>query len=246
MKTSFRQAINPGSGEAEAPKATSESGPPVAKQESHALAPATSTPPVSGLTGEWSAGDIQIPRLSLVQKSGTLADEFPKGSFVFNKELVIGDGNTPFEMTVLSARKYYQEDLPFGESDELPRIFEHLEEARREGFTTEWNTNLPRVKEAADLIVLIPVPQDYASFEHAGKGYCRALWTLVSSAYNSAAKPIVTAGFCGHLREGIHLGGWDVTSTLRQNQRNSWYVPTVRARGLHEGPFVQFLEANVL
>lgn len=247
MKTSFRQAIQSGTAVAVAPaKETSENALPVAKQESRVLAPVTTTPPIKGLTGEWGTGDIQIPRLSLVQKSGTLADEFPKGAFVFNKELVIGDGNQPFDITVLSARKYYQEDLPFGESDELPRVFERLEDARAAGFTTDWDSNLPRVKEAADLVVLIPVPLEYATVRFNDRGYTRALWTLVSSAYNSAAKPIVTAAVCGHLREGIHRGGWDVTSALRTNQRNSWYVPVVRARGLHQSTFLNFVEESVL
>ena len=248
MKTSFRQALQPGgTAIAVAPtNETSESQAPVGKQEAQALAPVTTTPPTIGLTGEWGTKDIQVPRLSLVQKSGTLADDFPKGSFVLNKELVIGDGNHPFVLTVLSARKYYQEDLPFGESDELPRIFDRLEDARAAGFTTDWDSNQPRVKEAADLIILIPVPEDRASFHYQGQGYSRALWTLVSSAYNSAAKPIVTAAVCGHLREGIHRGGWDVTSTLRTNQRNSWYVPTVRARGAHTPEFIGFIEASVL
>ncbi len=247
MKTSFRQAIQSGSSAAEAPsKETSESAAPVAKQEAHALAPVASMPPVTGLTGEWGTKDIQIPRLSLVQKSGTLADEFPKGSFVFNKELVVGDGNQSFELTILSARKYYMEDLPFGESDEMPRIFDRLEDARAAGFTTEWDSDRPRVKEAADLVVLVPMPLDHATFSFGGNGYTRALWTLVSSAYNSAAKPMVTAAVCGHLRDGVHRGGWDVTSSLRSNQRNSWYVPVVRARGLHQEEFLEFIESEVL
>ena len=225
---------------------TSESQAPVAKQEAQTLAPVTTTPPAIGLTGEWGTRDIQVPRLSLVQKSGTLADEFPKGSYVLNKELVIGDGNQPFVITVLSARKYYQEDLPFGESDELPRIFDRLEEARAAGFTTDWDSGQPRVKEAADMIVLVPVPLDYATFEFKGQGFCRALWTMVSSAYNSAAKPVVTAAVCGHLREGIHRGGWAVTSELKTNQRNSWYVPIVRSRGVHSPEFIQFAQAAVL
>lgn len=247
MKTSFRQAINVDTGATVVlEKETGENAVTVAKQEDRALTPATTTPPARGLTGEWGTGDIQIPRLSLVQKSGTLADEFPKGAFVFNKELVVGNGSEPFELTVLSAKKYYLEDLPFGESDELPQVFERLEDARAAGFTTDWNTDLPRVKEAADLVVLVPVPLEHATVTHGDKGYARALWTLVSSAYNSAAKPIVTAAVCGHLREGIHRGGWDVTSALRTNQRNSWYVPVVRARGLHDEVMRTFIEENVL
>jgi hypothetical protein len=236
MKTSFRKTIEKET--SAAPATTNASG-------STDLA-TTAEPPATGLTGEWSGADIQIPRLSLVQKSGTLADEFPKGAFVYNREVVIGDGDSPFKLTVLTARKYYQEDIPFGESENLPRIFDRLEDARAAGFTLEWDSDLPRVKEAADLVVLIPIHAEHASFKFGGQSYARALWTLVSSAYNSAAKPIVTAAVCGHLREGLHKGGWDVTSTLRTNQRNSWYVPTLRARGLHEAGFVKFLEEEVL
>ncbi len=210
-----------------------------------ALAPAL--PPVQGLDGEWGAGDIQIPRLSLVQKSGNLADnpEFQPGCYVFNKEIVVGDGKEPFAVTALSARKYYMEELPFDE-EAMPQIFDRLEDARKAGFTLEWDTEEPRVKECADLVVLLPVPKEYATFEYGGQGYARALWTLVSSAYNSAARPIATAAMCGHLRGGLHLGGWELTSDLRKNQRNSWYVPVVRAQGLHAPEFIQFLEEEVL
>lgn len=249
MKTSFKQAIQPGnSTPAEAPVTkTSESTAPVAKHESRTLAPITTTPPpTTGLAGEWGTADIQISRVALVQKSGTLADEFPKGAFVFNKEIVVGNGDKPFEMTVLSARKYYIEDLPFGESEDMPQIFDRLEDARAAGFTTDWDSDRPRVKEAADLVVLIPVVDSHATFSFCGQGYARALWTMVSSAYNSAAKPIATAAVCGHLRDGLHMGGWNVTSSIRTNQRNSWYVPVVRPCGLHTAEFVQFLEAEVL
>lgn len=246
MKTSFRQTLQSGSPLTPAPEAPANAAPTALQPVSEAATALVEAPPTSGLTGEWGVRDIQIPRLSLVQKSGTLADEFPKGSYVFNKELVIADGQKSFELTVLQAKKYYQEDLPFGESEELPRIFERLEEARAAGFTNEWDTDKPRVKEAADLVVLVPVPLDYATLEFGGKGYTRALWTLISSAYNSAAKPIVTAAVCGHLRAGVFLGGWDVTSQLRSTQRHSWYVPVVRAKGHHAKPFAEFLKANAL
>jgi len=236
MKTSFKQAIQD----------TPETQTALATAEPKTTALSTNSGNVQGLTGEWGTGDIQIPRLSLVQKSGTLADDFPKGTFVYNKELVVGNGNDPVKITVLSARKYYQEDIPFGESDELPQIFERLEDARAEGFTTEWNSNQPRVKEAADLVVLIPVPEQYATVLFNGQGYARALWTLVSSAYNSAAKTIATAAVCGHLRGGLYHGGWELTSNLRTNQRNSWYVPVLRSCGAHEENFKSFLEEQVL
>jgi len=209
----------------------------------------------AGLGGEWDESDLKTPYLQLVQKTGKLSDEFNSGSFVFNKECVVADGKSPMRMTVLSATKYYEEDIPF-DAEEIPQRFSTVAEAREAGFTKEWGAS-NRVKEVASLIVLVPVTQEHALFNPSdeickefgcepGQGFARAMYILQGSGYTSAAKPIVTAVMAGHLRNGCHLGGWDVTSDLKSDQRNSWFVPKVRSAGLYASNAVKWLEAEVL
>ena len=82
----------------------------------------------------WDVEDIRIPYFSLVQKTGTLSNEFDPGGFVFNKELWIGDGKEPVQITVLRADKYFVEDCEF-DPEIRPKRFNTREEFLAEGFS---------------------------------------------------------------------------------------------------------------
>jgi len=220
----------------------------------------------SGLEGEWDTSDLRTPYFSLVAKTGSLSDSFTPGSFVFNKEIEVGDGKDPAFITVLDAKKYYIEDIEF-DPDIQPRRFDRLEEARAEGFSTEWGAE-KRVKSAASLIVLVPVPSEYATFmppkevrdaingsDSAKKlkrkilgddqGFARAMWIVQSSAYNTVGKAVATAIIGGHLKGGAWKGPWAITSELRTMKKNSWFVPLAKAAGLHPANVVEWIESEV-
>jgi hypothetical protein len=205
--------------------------------------------PVGGLSGEFGIEDLRTPYLSLVGKTGKLSEEFQPGSFVYNKEVMLSDGKEPIQpITVLEMHKFWIEDVPY-DDDTQAKTWDRLEDAKAEGYSTEYGAE-QRVMPSARIIVLIPVPESEGlySFNHGDKvvHYGRAMWMLQKTAYTSAAKPIITAALSGHLRGGLHLGGWSLTSLKRTSDKNVWYVPVVKKTGMHSPEFRQFLEEEVM
>ena len=196
----------------------------------------------------WDIEDIRIPYFSLVQKTGMLGNEFDPGGFVFNKELCVGDGKEPIEITVLRADKYFVEDCEF-DPEIRPKRFNTREEFLAEGFSLEFEAER-RVKEAAELVVLIPVDKEHATlFFGTGKkevGFVRALWIVQSSAFNTVGRTVATAMLAGHLRDGVHRGKWSLTSELRSNKSMSGFVPILRSMGRHDDAMLGFLEEHCI
>ena len=193
----------------------------------------------------WDVQDIRIPYLSLVQKSGNLSNEFSPGSFVFNKELVVADGKEPVEITVLRADKYFVEDIDY-DPDIRPKRFNTREEFLAEGYSLSYEAEM-RVKEAAELVALIPVEEQHAVFTAGdGQGYVRAAWICQSSAFGTVGRTVATAMMAGHLRDGVHKGKWALTSELRSSKAMSWFVPIVRSMGRHEADFLEFVETQCI
>jgi hypothetical protein len=215
------------------------------------------------LEGEFDQSDIQLPYLSLVNKTGQLSNDFTPGSFVYNKEVVVGDGKEPILVTALSMKKDYVEDIEF-DSEIMPRTFARLADAEAEGYSLDYEAE-KRVKPRACILTLVPVPEDYGTFfapdelteflaEQADKlfkgkpktSWALAMWIVQSSAYNAVAKPLATARMGGHLREGLHHGPWLLQSELRNYKNNSWYAPRVRPGGKHSQAFVDWVESTIL
>tara|TARA_B110000196_G_C21026639_1_gene605473 strand:+ start:99 stop:803 length:705 start_codon:yes stop_codon:yes gene_type:complete len=192
----------------------------------------------------WGVEDIRIPYFSLVQKTGQLSNDFDPGGFVFNKELSVGDGKDPIELTVLRADKYFVEDVPY-DPDIRPKRFNTKTEFENEGFSLDYNSEM-RVKEAAELVVLVPVEEGRATLINGTDFYVRALWVIQSSAFNTVGRTVATAMLAGHLRDGVHFGKWALTSELRSNKSMSWYVPIIRSMGRHGNDTAEFIEKQCI
>ena len=196
----------------------------------------------------WDVEDIRIPYFSLVQKTGTLSNDFDPGGFVFNKEILVGDGKEPLEITVLRADKYFVEDCEF-DPEIRPKRFNTRDEFLAEGFSLEYEAER-RVKEAAELVVLIPVDVEHATLTKGegkkAEGFVRALWIVQSSAFKTVGRTVATAMMAGHLKDGVHKGKWALTSELRSNKSMSWFVPTIRSMGRHDEDMLAFLEEQCI
>ena len=185
-----------------------------AEPETSLVAPREYTP--SGIEGEIDSADFSLCYLSLCQKSGALADDFKPGNFVFAKSIDLG---TSISVIPVRAAKFYEEDAPFGE-----------------GNGQVWNkrSEIPQgqpVREAAnvDFLVQIDQPVSALSVTVDGKTFACGRFVVRKSSY-SVFKTLVT-DTAGFLPDGLYTGRYTMTSEKRSNDKNSWYIPQLRADG---------------
>jgi len=243
MKTSFKQpASKPAASQAEqthAIPAPIPAAPPLDHDdESHAQLAIPAKP----VEGEFLSEDFVIPKLHLVQAVGPLSEKFTPGQYVYNKELVISDGTAPVNITVMRIKKQYQENLAYG-GDELPRIFDTLDEVRRAGGWIDWRNNeRPPFSPILHALVLIRSPFEenpLFPYEFAGAAYGLALWTLRGVGFTRAGKTIITASQFA-LKDGLHTGSWALTSKREKVGMNFIHVPNLRHEARHNGEFTTF------
>ena len=210
----------------------------------------TAVSPASGLSGDFQASDIRLPRLNLVQKTSDVVNAGIKpGSIIFKTGENIMELDLPSNVTILALRKQYQENLPYG-SDQTPHTADTAEEVRQAGGSLEWGSE-KHYKEIAHVQVLFEAPanaseEDLELFPYVldGKSYAVAMMTLAGSAYTNGAKPIITA-MLSHLRGKHWTGKWALTSELKKDARNSWHVPIFKMAGKHDEAFADFAQSLV-
>ena len=129
--------------------------------------------------GEFSAKDFTVPRLNLVAKTGELSNTFQPGSFVYNREVVIGDGKKPAKITFLRIQKIYMQDVVYG-SDQIAKTFSRLADVRAAGGALasdpEAEADTDRYTEALQTIVAIEAPTPYS---HLQSGIASTGWLSI-------------------------------------------------------------------
>jgi hypothetical protein len=192
-----------------------------------------------GFAGEISRSDIQLPYLSIVQKTSDLADNFKSGSVVFAKEVQLAPPGQPCEVIILKLAKLYEEEIPYGTEDARPQIFASIKDARAAGFDETYGAE-KRVVTRGDMDVLVKAPATFAnpvhetmfSFEAGGAKYALARWTVRKGAYKTTAGAIITALQLGSaLKEGIWAATWNLTVNTESNAKNTWYQPYLKISG---------------
>jgi hypothetical protein len=220
----------------------------VAVIEPKPLAVAHNRVSASGISGEITQDDLRVPRVNLVQKSGQLCDNFAPGSFLFEKQIVLAKPGESFVATALKFRKYYQEKIEFGTSSEMPIKCDTAEEVRALGGSLTFGH--PRYfQEVADIMLAVKAPADLDeearelfAYNDGTDDYGLAIYTIAASAYTSLGKRILTdATFL--LKGGLHLGQYEISSELKKNGTNSWYVPVGKFAGKHSAEKAEFFQA---
>ena len=198
--------------------------------------------PTKPVDGEFRSEDFVIPKLHLVQSVGPLSEMFQPGSFVYNKELVLTDGVSPLSLTVVRIRKQYAENVEYG-GDEIPRMFDTLDQVRTAGGWIDWRDNQkPPFSPVLHVLALIKSPSGenpLFPYEFGGVHYGIGLWTLRSTGFTRAGKTIITASQFA-LKDGLHKGGWTLTSKREKIGMNFVFVPVLRHEARHSTEFAEF------
>jgi len=199
----------------------------------------------SGIEGEVSQRDIQLPRLNLLQKTSELVDAgFSPNSFALNKEIPLGKS---IEVVVVKLFKKYQQDTVYG-SEVTAHVCDTLAEVREAGGSIEWGAE-NHYSEMANIELLVKAPADISEdhldafpYEVDGSHWAPCMMTVAKTAYKASAKPIITAAF-STLRAGLHQGLWTVNAEMKSAPTGTWSVPQFKLTGRTKQEMYELVEA---
>jgi len=195
----------------------------------------------SSVDGEFRASDFLIPRINLVGKTGNLSNSFQPGSFVFNKETVVGSKEAPMEAIITHIQKKYIQEIPYG-TDVIPKILASQAEVEAAGGTLDIaeDTDTDRYIPFLVLTILAAEPKEKNPiFSLEGpdkKNYALAQYNLTKSAYRGAGRQLLTDSQTV-LRGGLTKGRYQINSKLNTNAMGSWYTPTFKLVGTNNDEF---------
>tara|TARA_R110000868_G_scaffold73521_2_gene213169 strand:+ start:4228 stop:5205 length:978 start_codon:yes stop_codon:yes gene_type:complete len=181
-----------------------------------------------------TVSDLTRPRLEFVQSVGPLCEElgFTPGQIVFAKEALLWETDcVPLRIAVIAAKKRYVENLPYG-SDDMPRMFNTIEEVREAGLWLEWQGNeAPPVAAILTALILIEKPDnvdsDLFTLEANDRLYAMAEWRIAGSAYKVAGRYLMTAERTS-LKNGLHTGMLTLTAKREKRGKNVITVPYLK------------------
>lgn len=187
-----------------------------------------------------SYGDIDIPRLNIVQKMSEI--EGPIGSVVLDKSEVILTPGEKASVIVIGAIKKWKEDVPFGD-EYIPKVVGTEAEARELAAESSYE-----VLEFAELVLLIPQPgEDDTNFPYpiGDKNYQIGRLTVQKDSYRLTYKRLFT--FHTFNRDiPISSRLWTFSSDLMTKGKYSWYVPSlVITKGPTPPEVIEFINVNL-
>lgn len=200
----------------------------------------------SGLAGEYTADDIRLPRLQIVQGSGELSSKFNVGSLLYADEVLCPPNDPAKPSRVLRfipvfLRKQFRENLTKEQKDagDMPRIVNTLDEVRAYGGTTQFiGDEKPSWSPSAQVFLMLEQPEgvDHTGFlmEIEGKCYGPAVYYASSTAYRTLALPIINAGLADQrsAKPGVNVlpkRVWKLTIAKRPAGDFTIFVPEAKA-----------------
>lgn len=189
----------------------------------------------------FAASDIEIPRISVVQKMSELDIDAPVGSFVTNKETVLYRSGVKVPAAILFAQKYWKEDIPY-DSDEMPR-FAHTQEEANALAEENGKEGYPIIT-SANVALLIAKTDDAEEgsddcfpFELDGKQYAIGKMTVQKKSYDTMFKSIASFQLFNPKTDPASIV-WNLTSYVVTKGKYSWYVPSLSPTREPIGPEV--------
>lgn len=178
----------------------------------------------------FTSSDIQIPRLTVVQKMSELDIDAPVGSIVHNKDTVLYRAGVKVPAIVLFAHKFWKEDIPF-DSDEVPQFVRTQAEA--DEIAAQNGPDGYKIITGADIGLLIAKTDDAESgsddafpFELDGRHYALGKFTVQKKSYDTTFKALASFSLFNPKTppNSIH---WTLNSFLVTKGKYSWYVPSL-------------------
>lgn len=224
-------------------------------QDSHDYMPVQT---LGTLSDNFDASDFKIDRLNLVQSIGDLANEFPPGSFVFNKEVALtnpGSKGNEFGdelvFTLLSPNKFYQEDIPF-DSDKQPLRATTTAEVTSKGGTLKWvEDEKPSWKTMLDLYILVKAPnEDFNDlFSLTGTDGCKyevMNYMLNGRNLKKAGKEIMTRVFkLAKQGRPFYCHPWKIAARKETEGAYTTVVATTSPLSNHDDEMIQWIKDTV-
>lgn len=202
-----------------------------------------------GLSGEWTAQDLAIPEFKCVNPMSKFDEEFPNGALIHDGTVVASKGNED-RMTFypLSMDKGYEiiapmnDDTPYqfwASKNDIPKGWI---EQRYPNYDADGNIN--SYYPVAKLVMLIPVPDEHAHYEHDGQGFCKTMFTAHKKAFDAVAKKIFTAGITNN---GQHwLNRWEMGTNKKENDKGKWWEVVAFNKGKTDAKTLEFIQKEVL
>ena len=206
--------------------------------------------------GEFDITDERMPRIQIVAKTGSLADEFKPGTILLNKEVTLADKEQALKVIPVKMCKSFQEDIPYGSG--IGDTVRKSEEVLARGgvlkyrpyncppddFTRYW-------KPVLDILLLVEKPEHaseeasmYFFTELDGKMYMPARFGAYSKTqYTAFSDPLVRLKRAG---KSISSVVFSLSTTSKNRNGNSWIQVNIRPFGHTSDAVKKFLAANPL
>ena len=209
--------------------------------------------PVGSVLGQMDAGDLDIPRLKLMQplSPGVIAGHFTAGDWVLatgsleegEGSILWQDGCAPIELTVLKFQKQFMEQKAFG-GETMGRIFKTAEEAQAEGLVPFGGDDAGYVAIGLAAVLIKDPGVDEPAFlhEYGDDKYAVAWWQLTGMAYKIIGHKIWNQSRGGRLKAGSHHGSFIVEARLEKGVKAPYWAPVIKDGELHDTEFIAFAE----
>lgn len=201
------------------------------------------------IQGDIDATDLNLPKINVVQKVGEISDlGFDFGALIYNREVLLSNGEEPVPMIVFDLKVDLVQDLPFN-SEETPAIYDTKKEVLDAGGSFEYGSDF-YFRERGTMTVLTGTTGDTPEemketlpFEHKGVNYALAKFTVGKSSYKSMCNPLLVQRRVGLLRtKGLAAGLWNVTTVTKKWQGNTYVNPVAKFKGLLPDDMVGFIQ----
>lgn len=186
------------------------------------------------IEGQLDAGDLLIPRLTIAQKLSE--DRGTPGQVGINlgeRVVICYNRDVKVPANILSAKKYWKQDIPFGSSQEYPKVANTAAEAKLLEEEGPY-----RIIHVADFVLLIAQTPDCLldeddafeafPFEVGDNRYAMVKLTAQKRGYDSTFKRVTTFQLTN---KGVDLSQviWNFASQQTKNTFGSWDIPTLAA-----------------